>query len=547
MKNITSHLYGTLFAVLATVSIANGQWSLTGNAGTTTSNFIGTTDANDFRIRTNNSTRMTINSAGYAGFNITPESTSRIYSSFTTSAAIAYDQVYAASRGRNYNTVARANGYLGASFFANLTTNGFPTSLNYMGVLGVKENGTDNGAGVVGWNKSNATSGINYGVFGLANGAVGFGTATDKNVGVYGRASGNISNIGIYGSAPGTGDYAGYFIGRGYFSDKVGIGTETPSGMLTVDAPAATVIMSLRSNGSTKMLLNDNGYMGLGTTTPTSALEVNAPASVSPFKLSTNGTTRLLMNNNGRIGIGTTAPTSRLHVKTTNDGSCGYFSNYQSVAGSVIGVEAIAQNLTGATFGATASAIGTGENYALVGKSIGTGTQNVGVWGEASIGNTGVAYGVYGKVTGGSINTPVYAVYGTATGSANYWAGYFNGTTYASSLRVGTTNAASGYIVSVGGKMICEEVKVALQGNWPDYVFDENYNLMPLDELKSNLNENKHLPGLPSAKSVEENGGYHVGEMQKKLLEKVEELTLYVIKLNDENKDLRKQMEQLKK
>ncbi len=523
------------------------QWSLTGNAGTTSSNFIGTTDANDFRIRTNNSTRMTINSSGYAGFNITPETTSRIYSSFTALSTIAYDQVYAASRGRIYNSGTRANGYLGVNLNASLTLNGFPTALKYMGVLGVKEDGTDNGAGVVGWNKSNATSGTNYGIYGLANGVVGIGATTDKNIGVYGRASGNINNIGIYGSATGTGDYAGYFTGRGYFSDKVGIGTESPSSMITIDAPASTSIMSMRANGTTKMFLNSSGYLGLGTTSQTSVLEIDAPASVSPFKLSTNGTTRLLMNSSGRIGIGTTSPTSRLHVKTTTDASCGYFSNYQSVTGSIIGVEATAQNFNGATFGVSATAIGTGENYAVVGKSISTGTQNFGVWGEANISSTGSAYGVYGKATGGSTNTPVYAVYGTATGTANYWAGYFNGTTYASSLRVGTTNGATGYIVSVGGKMICEEVKVALEGNWPDYVFDKNYDLMPLDELKNNLEQNKHLPGLPSAKTVESEGGYHIGDMQKKLLEKVEELTLYVIKLNDENKELRKQMEQLKK
>lgn len=533
-------------AVLVTAQ-SYSQWSLTGNAGTTTSNFIGTTDWNDFRIRTNNLTRMTINSAGNAGFSITPENTSRVYSSFTTSTLFAYDQVYAASRGRVFNSGTRANGFLGASVFSNIALNGFPISLNYMGVLGVKEDGTDNGAGVVGWNKSGATSGINYGVYGLANGVVGLAMVNDKNVGVYGRATGNINNIGIYGYAIGTSDYAGYFTGRGYFSDKIGIGTESPSSMITVDAPTSTSLMSLRSNGSTKMFLNSSGYLGLGTISQTSVLDVNAPASVSPFKLSTNGTARLLMNSSGRIGIGTTTPTARLHVKTTTDGSCGYFSNYQSVGGSVIGVEAVAQNFTGATFGVSATAIGTGENYAVVGKSITNGTLNFGVFGESTIANTGVAYGVYGKANGGSTNAPVYGVYGTASGSANYWAGYFDGTTYTSALRVGTTNGASGYIVSVGGKMICEEVKVSLEGNWPDYVFDKNYDLMPLDELKNNLRENKHLPGLPSAKTIEADGGYHLGEMQKKLLEKVEELTLYVIKLNDENKDLRKQMEQLKK
>ncbi|MBL0053579.1 MAG: hypothetical protein IPP29_19845 [Bacteroidetes bacterium] len=536
-----------VFAGVLIAAQSFSQWSLTGNANTTTSNFIGTTDANDFRIRTNNSTRLTINSAGYAGVGATPESTSRLYSYYNVGNTYAQGSVYSASRGRISGTSTRANGYLGAAYFAPLTLDGFPISLNYMGVLGVKEDATGFGAGVVGWNKNAASGGTNYGIYGLANGAIAFGQTTDKNIGVYGRASGNIHNIGIYGSAPGSLDYAGYFTGRGYFSDKVGIGTESPSAMLTLDAPTSTSLMSLRSNGVTKMFVNASGYLGMGTTTQTSVIEVDAPAATSPFKLSIAGTTRLLMSTTGRIGIGTTVPTARLHVKTTTDGSCGYFSNYQSTSASILGVEVQTQNFAGPTFGLSASSIGSGENYAVVGKSIGAGTQNIGVWGEGSIGNTGAAYGVYGKVSGGSTTTPVYAVYGTSSGSANHWAGYFNGTTYAGSLRVGTTGSASGYIASIGGKLICEEVKVALEGNWPDYVFAKDYTLMPLEELKTNIDQNKHLPGLPSAQTIENDGGYHLGEMQKKLLEKVEELTLYVIKLNDENKELRNMMNQLKK
>ena len=98
--------------------------------------------------------------------------------------------------------------------------------------------------------------------------------------------------------------------------------------------------------------------------------------------------------------------------------------------------------------------------------------------------------------------------------------------------------AASGYKLTVTGKVICEELKVKLSGSWPDYVFNNNYNLMPLAQLQNFIGQNKHLPNIPSAAEVEKEG-ITVGDMQKRLMEKVEELTLYIL-------DLQKQIDQLK-
>jgi len=91
-------------------------------------------------------------------------------------------------------------------------------------------------------------------------------------------------------------------------------------------------------------------------------------------------------------------------------------------------------------------------------------------------------------------------------------------------LRVGWTAEVPGYLVVIDGKVICEELRVELSGNWPDYVFDNDYELMPLNELEKSIKKNKHLPGLPSAKNVEANG-IMVGEMTQTLTQKVEELT----------------------
>ena len=94
-----------------------------------------------------------------------------------------------------------------------------------------------------------------------------------------------------------------------------------------------------------------------------------------------------------------------------------------------------------------------------------------------------------------------------------------------------TATVADGYLLNVEGKIIAEEVKVQLTGNWPDYVFEDNYELMPISELEYNIAKNKHLPGIPSAEQVE-NGGLSLGEMQTMMMEKIEELTLYIIQQN---------------
>jgi hypothetical protein len=90
---------------------------------------------------------------------------------------------------------------------------------------------------------------------------------------------------------------------------------------------------------------------------------------------------------------------------------------------------------------------------------------------------------------------------------------------------------AAGHKLSVDGKIACTEVRVQPTSAWPDYVFSPDYNLMPLKELENSINSQKHLPGIPSAKEIEIDG-IQVGEMQRKMMEKIEELTLYIIDLN---------------
>jgi len=104
---------------------------------------------------------------------------------------------------------------------------------------------------------------------------------------------------------------------------------------------------------------------------------------------------------------------------------------------------------------------------------------------------------------------------------------------------IGAGIPATGYTLSVGGKIIAEELKVSLENNWPDYVFADDYELMPLHELKESIYEQGHLPGIPAAHVIESEG-LEVGEMQRKMMEKIEELTLYIIDLQAQIDELQK-------
>lgn len=113
-------------------------------------------------------------------------------------------------------------------------------------------------------------------------------------------------------------------------------------------------------------------------------------------------------------------------------------------------------------------------------------------------------------------------------------------------VAIGTKKFAAGYKLSVEGKIMSDEIRVQIPTLWPDYVFAEDYPLMPLENLKEAIDSNGHLPGIPNASTVESEG-IELGDMQVKVMEKIEELTLYMIQLNEENKALKKRIEELEK
>lgn len=112
------------------------------------------------------------------------------------------------------------------------------------------------------------------------------------------------------------------------------------------------------------------------------------------------------------------------------------------------------------------------------------------------------------------------------------------------SVGIGTTNPDPNFKLSVNGSIRSKEVKV--EANWPDFVFYENYELLTLEEVEKHIQEKGHLPEIPSESEVTEKG-INLGEMDAKLLQKIEELTLYLIEQNKEIKELKEKVLSLEK
>lgn len=108
------------------------------------------------------------------------------------------------------------------------------------------------------------------------------------------------------------------------------------------------------------------------------------------------------------------------------------------------------------------------------------------------------------------------------------------------------TNQPAGYRLYVQDGILTEKLKVAVRNgaSWADYVFDENYKMQDLAEVEAFVKANHHLPNVPSAQEMVDNG-LDVATMDAKLLEKIEELTLYLIEMKKENETLKCRIENI--
>lgn len=216
------------------------------------------------------------------------------------------------------------------------------------------------------------------------------------------------------------------------------------------------------------------------------------------FKMVTSGLTRLFLSGGGDIGIGTEQPSHRLTVngnmRVTSD------VTFSALSGSglrMVVVDSIGRFRTQAL----SSTNGQGLDSAAISRS-------------------------FLPLSGGTLAGPLQMTSATVTGN----------------LGIGVTNPTERLVVN--GNIRAKRL-IITQAGWPDYVFAADYKLRSIESLKSFIQENKHLPGVPSAEYIY-NKGVDVGDVQAALLEKVEELTLYLIQQSEEINRLKKEVQTLK-
>lgn len=111
-------------------------------------------------------------------------------------------------------------------------------------------------------------------------------------------------------------------------------------------------------------------------------------------------------------------------------------------------------------------------------------------------------------------------------------------------LSVRNSTGDTEFKVNALGEVRCRAVKVDLDPI-PDYVFEDDYNLITIEELEAYIQKEKHLPNIPSANDYKEEGAVDIGELNRLLLEKTEEQALYIIEMNKEVKELEKDNKEL--
>ncbi len=117
---------------------------------------------------------------------------------------------------------------------------------------------------------------------------------------------------------------------------------------------------------------------------------------------------------------------------------------------------------------------------------------------------------------------------------------------YDGSVILGCSNPESGSKLTVAGKISAQDITIKADAGGADFVFEKDYALPSLQHVEQFIQQNKHLPEIPSSQEMQENG-VQVSEMQTKLLQKIEELTLYIINQDKYNKKLEARIDELEK
>jgi len=286
-----------------------------------------------------------------------------------------------------------------------------------------------------------------------------------------------------------------------------------------------------KTGNTNRLAITSGGKVGIGTTAPTAKFEIKAAGAtydIVRFYNDKDATldSSMVLTKDGRLGIGTATPATRLEINgdiTFSNGA----ARTIGVAQPTVNGSGFSLTVTGADAKPGPGGASGGSLTLRAGSAYDAGTGGGGFGGDVKLIGGGNQWGFSAPQQCGHIIfytgvTPIERMRVDRSGN----------------VLIGVATPATGYLLSVGGKIICTELKVQAVP-FPDYVFEKNYRLNSLAEVEQHINEFKRLPGMPGACEVEDNG-MDVGSMQIKLVEKIEELTLYII-------DQQKQIDELKK
>lgn len=405
------------------------------------------------------------------------------------------------------------------------------------------------------------------------------GSAYSYPYGIFRAITDNPDNSNIFfdGVNNGTTKFFVRSDGNGYFAGKIGIGTDNPQGNLDIFSGSNTTTTPLFSIRSDFHTVGNYGMIRFGDYTQTSQYQKGAliyesvaGSARGKFHIALENTdgngsvslsdARLTVLSNGNVGVGTTSPNAQLEVQNGSNGTNiavtntvgGYaslaisdnsnsvaslnFTNSLNLVGGPVGVGVVnAASLFQVDDGCTKASIGSaGDSQDLN-------------WGTSYLGFNASRSGTSWLTNGDTNNNGGGVIYSSIFGDMYFSIIPRTGGAGQTLQDHDVANNIALKISHTDGAVYAKQIYVQT-GGFPDYVFKPTYQLRSLAEIKTYIEQNQHLPDMPPAEQVEKDG-LNLGEMNKLLTKKVEELTLYLIEkdkqINDQKLALEKQQQQI--